>query len=120
MMIRSWLILLVALAPIAFAETARYDRSEIDVDEILIENTTIITGRIRSIDLGEGSAIVSGFKYHFGSSSGIDRSLVKMLHQDFGAVEMLQVNMFVEVYYVQESERRVAKLIIQTEDGDEF
>ena len=119
-MIRKWLILLVALAPIAFAENSQSDRSEMDVDEILIENTTIVTGRIRSIDLSEGSTIVSGFKYHFSSSRGIDRSVVKMLHQDFGAVEMLQVNMFVEVYYVQESGRRVAKLIIQTEDGEEF
>ena len=91
-----------------------------NVDVTFVEITTIITGRIRAIDLSEGSAIVSGFKYHFGSSGGIDRSVVKMLHQDFGAVEMLQVNMFVEVYYVQESVRRIAKLIIQIEDGEEF
>ena len=120
MMIKSWLILVLALAPNAFAEDRLFDRNELDVDQMLIENTTIITGRIRSIDLSEGSAIVSGFKYHFRSSGGIDRSVVKMLHQDFGAVEMLQVNMFVEIYYVQESGRRVAKLIIQTEDGEEF
>jgi hypothetical protein len=120
MMIRSLLIVLVALSPIAFAEDTRYNGSEMNVDVTLIENTTIITGRIRAIDLSESSAIVSGFKYHFGSSHGIDRSIVKMLHQDFGAVEMLRVNMFVEVYYVQESGRRVAKLIIQIEDGEEF
>ena len=120
MMKRKWLILVLALAPIAFAEGQLYDGSELDMDKTIIENTTMITGRIRSINFTEGSAIVSGFKYQFKSSRGIDRSVVKMLHQDFGAVEMLQVNMFVEVYFVQESGRRLAKLIIQTEDGEEF
>jgi hypothetical protein len=43
-----------------------------------------------------------------------------MLGRDFGAVELLQQNMFVEVYYVQEPGRRLAKLIIQTNSGEEF
>lgn len=118
MMIRRWLTLLLALTPIAYAEDSLYDGS--DMDEILIENATIVTGRIRSIDLGESSAIISGFEYHLGSSGGIDRCVVKMLGHDFGAVELLQVNMFVEVHYIQESGQRLAKLIIQTDEGEEF
>lgn len=121
MMTRSWLILILATAPIAYAESPLNDSSELDVDEVFIENATIITGRIRSIDFSDRSAIISGFEYYLGSSGGIDRCVVKMLGQDFGAVELLQVNMFVEVHYIQESgRRRLAKLIIQTDDGEEF
>jgi hypothetical protein len=122
MMTRSWLILILALAlaPIAYAEGPVYDSSELDLDEIFIENATMITGRIRSIDLSDRSAIISGFEYHLGSSGGTDRCIVKMLGLDFGSVELLQANMFVEVYYLQESGRRLAKLIIQTDDGEEF
>lgn len=120
-MTRSWLILILATAPIAYAEGPLYDASELDVDEVLIENATIITGRIRSIDLSDRNAIISGFEYHLGSSGGTDRCIVKMLGLDFGSVELLQVNMFVEVHYIQESgRRRLAKLIIQTDDGEEF
>ena len=108
------------MAPIAYAEGPVNDSGELDVDEILIENATMITGRIRSIDLSDRSAIISGFEYHLGSSGGTDRCIVKMLGLDFGSVELLQANMFVEVYYIQESGRRLAKLIIQTEDGEEF
>ena len=120
MMTRSWLILLTLTAPIAYAEGPLYDGSELDVDEVLVENATMITGRIRSIDLGERSAIISGFEYHLGSSGGLDRSVVRMLGLDFGSVELLQENMFVEVYYIRESGRRLAKLIIQTDEGEEF
>ena len=118
MMIRRWLTLLLALTPIAYAEDSLYDGS--DMDEILIENATMDTGIIRSINLGESSAIISGFEYHLGSSGGIDRCVVKMLGHDFGAVELLQVNMFVEVHYIQDSGQRLAKLIIQTDEGEEF
>jgi hypothetical protein len=120
MMTRSWLILLILTAPIAYAEGPLYDGSALDVDEVLIENATMITGRIRSIDLSGRNAIISGFEYHLGSSGGIDRCVVRMLGLDFGSVELLQVDMFVEVHYVRESGRNVAKLIIQTEDGEEF
>ena len=117
---RSWLILILLTAPVAYAEGPLYDGSELDVDEVLIENATMITGRIRSIDLSERSAIVSGFEYYLGSSGGIDRCAVRMLGLDFGSVELLQENMFVKVYYIQESRRRLAKLIIQTDEGEEF
>ena len=120
MMTRSWLILLILTAPIAYAEGPLNDGSELDVDEVLVENATMITGRIRSIDLGERSAIISGFEYHLGSSGGLDRCVVRMLGLDFGSVELLQENMFVEVYYIRESGRRLAKLIIQTDEGEEF
>ena len=120
MMTRSWLILLLLTAPFAYAEGPVYDSSELDVGEILIENSTMITGRIRSIDLSDRNTIISGFEYHLGSSGGTDRCIVKMLGLDFGSVELLQVNMFVEVYYIQESGRRLAKLIIQTDEGEEF
>lgn len=125
-MIKICSILFLALAPYAHAEDPEYDSnpvsdgSEVDVNEIFIENATMVTGKIRSIDFAEGSTIISGFRYHFGSATGIDRSVVRMLNRDFGAVELLQVNMFVKVYYVQEPGRRLAKLIIQIDAGEEF
>jgi hypothetical protein len=125
-MIRICSILFLVLVPFAHAEDPEYDSypvsdgSEVDVNEIFIENATMVTGKIRSIDFAEGSTIISGFKYHFGSATGVDRCAVRMLNRDFGAVELLQVNMFVKVYYVQEPGRRLAKLIIQTDAGEEF
>ena len=125
-MIRIYSIFLLTLAPIGYAEDLEYgsysdfDVRVVDVNEVLIADATMVTGRIRSIDLSEGSTIVSGFTYHFGSATGSDRCVVKMLGQDFGAVELLQENMFVKVYYVQEPGRRLAKLIIQTNAGEEF
>jgi hypothetical protein len=121
-MIRICLILLLTLAPIGYAEDLEYD-STIDnatIDNATIDNATMVTGRIRSIDFSEGSTIVSGFTYHFGSAAGTNRCVVRMLGRDFGAVELLQENMFVKVYYVQDSGRRLAKLIVQTNAGEEF
>jgi hypothetical protein len=135
-MIRICSILLLTLVPIVYAENLEYDSypvsdvSVVDVNEVFIEDATIdgatienaimVTGRIRSIDFSEGSTIVSGFTYHFGSAGGSNRCVVRMLGRDFGAVELLQENMFVKVYYVQEPGRRLAKLIIQTNAGEEF
>jgi hypothetical protein len=125
-MVRICLILLLTLVPIGYAEDLEYDSypvsgaSVVDVNEVFIENATMVTGRIRSIDFSEGSTIVSGFTYHFGSASGGNRCVVRMLGRDFGAVELLQENMFVKVYYVQEPGRRLAKLIIQTNAGEEY
>jgi hypothetical protein len=135
-MIRICLILLLTLAPTGYAEDLEYDsypvsdNSVVDRNEILTEDATIhdatirdatiVTGRIRSIDLSEGSTIISGFTYHFGSAAGTNRCVVRMLGRDFGAVELLQENMFVKVYYVQDSGRRLAKLIVQTNAGEEF
>ena len=93
-------------------------KSRVGIDEGAVGG--VITGRIRSIEFNERSAIISGFKYYLGSAGGLDRCIVKMLGQDFGVVELLQVNMFVEVHYIQESGRRFAKLIIQTDEGEEF
>ena len=125
-MIRICSVLFLTLVPFAHAEYREYDSypvsdgSELDVDEVHIDNATMVTGKIRSIDFAENSTIISGFKYHLGSATGIDRCVVRMLNRDFGAVELLQDNMFVKVYYVQEPGRRLAKLIIQTDAGEEF
>jgi hypothetical protein len=140
-MMRICLILFLALVSFAHAEGLEYDSypvsdgNEVDVNEVLIakaliesaliesaliESATMVTGKIRSLDFAEDSTIISGFRYHFGSATGIDRCVVRMLNRDFGAVELLQANMFVEVYYVQKPGRRLAKLIIQTDAGEEF
>ena len=89
-MSRSWLMLLLAVAPIAYAANSPYDGGELEVDEVLIPNATMITGRIRSLDFGDRIAVISGFEYHLGSSGGIDRCVVRMLGQGTGAVELLQ------------------------------
>ena len=125
-MIRICSILFLTLASLVYAEDLEYDSypisdgAEVDVNEVLIKNATMVTGKIRSIDLTADSTIISGFRYHFGPATGIDRCVVRMLGRDFGAVELLQVNMFVQVYYVQEPGRRLAKLIIETDAGEEF
>ncbi len=121
-----WIFAFLVMTPFTYAEDPDYDEyfnsedSELETEDGFIENATMITGRIRSIDLSDRSVIISGYKYEFGPPTGVDRVVVKMLGRDFGAVELLQADMFVQVYFVQEPQRRLAKLIIQTEDGDEF
>lgn len=125
MTMRIWLILL-ALVPVVYAEDQDFDAKfgsaggTPDADEILIENGTMVTGKVRSIDLAARNIIISGYEYDLGSAAGTDRCVVKMLGRDVGAVELLAENMFVQVYYIQETERRLARLIIQTEAGEEF
>jgi hypothetical protein len=120
MMIRIWIILLLAVPPIALAAKQDNEGSELDEYLAQVENTSRITGRIRELDLSTRNAVISGYNYHLGSMEGLSRCAVKVLGKEFGAVEMLQVGMFVEVHYVRESGRNFAKLIIQTEDGEEF
>ena len=120
MMIRIWLMLLLAVSPIAFAAEPVNEGNELDDYLAQVENTSRITGRIRTLDLSTRNAVISGYNYYLGSVEGLDRCAVKVLGKEFGAVELLEVNMFVEVHYVRESGRNLAKLIIQTEDGEEF
>jgi hypothetical protein len=120
MMIRIWLILLLAVSPIALAAEQVNEGSELDEYLPQVENTSKTTGRVHALDLSTRNAVISGYNYHLGSMEGLDRCAVKVLGKEFGAVELLQVGMFVEVHYVREPGRNSAKLIIQTEDGEEF
>jgi hypothetical protein len=120
MMIRIWLILLLAVSPFALAAEQDNEGSEPNGYLARVENTSRTTGRIRELDLSTRNAVISGYNYHLGSVEGLDRCAVKVLGKEVGAVEMLQVGMFVEVHYVREPGRNSAKLIIQTEDGEEF
>ena len=106
MLVRIWVVLLLVLAPGICAQ-------ELELDPRLIENTTMVSGEIQSIDLAGRTAIISGTRYHFGPSSGGVE--VHMLGRDFGAVELLQQDMLVDVYYIRESDSRQAKLIVQVE-----
>ena len=77
-------------------------------------------GRIQEIDLGNRSIVVSGFKYLLGPSTLADAVEVRMLGVEYGSVEMLQVNMFVEVTFVPAPEYRIAKELQHIEAQEEF
>lgn len=59
------------------------------------------TGIIRDINLSERQAIISGYKYYFGSTVYGDASDVRMYGSEFGAFEMLKVGMKVRVRYAE-------------------
>ena len=115
-MIRFSMLILLTLTAFAYADDPDFG---LDVDEEYVEGATIVTGKIRSIDLSSRTVEISGFRYQF-ETTGMDRVMVKLVGRDFGAVELLRPGMFVEVYFIQEPDRRVAKLMLQQETGEEF
>jgi hypothetical protein len=107
MLVRNWIAVLSLLASGVYAE-------DLEPDPRLIENTTMISGEIQSINLADRSAIISGTRYHFGPLSG--GVVVHMLGRNFGAVELLQTGMSVRVFYIKNFGGRQAKLILQVEE----
>lgn len=60
-------------------------------------------GVIRKINLAERTAVISGYKYTFGNSSGFNQPTVKLLNSNYGALELLEVGMKVQFHFVVES-----------------
>jgi len=80
----------------------------------------ITEGQIRSIDLENRTAIISGFIYHFGPSTDAKPLQVRMLGKDYGSLEMLKVDMHVEIIYIQEDQHRVGKKLTQINESEEM
>jgi len=57
-------------------------------------------GVIRSIDWSTRTAVISGYRYTFGHSSGLDQPPVELLQTRRGVYEMLQVGMKVQFHFV--------------------
>jgi len=73
--------------------------SAADNEKRLYTRTT--TGVIRDINLSKRQAIVSGYKYYFGSPVYGDAADVDMYDADFGSLEMLKVGMKVFIRYAE-------------------
>ena len=70
---------------------------QIDYDDL---NWVEKEGVIRKIDLASRTAVISGYKYTFGSASGLNQPTVKLLNSNYGALELLEVGMKVQFHFV--------------------
>ena len=74
-------------------------------------------GIIRSIDLQSRTAIISGFKYAFGSVEDGRTAEVKLYGSEYGALELLKVGMKVKVVYGEFGFMRVVLRLQQLADN---
>ncbi len=75
--------------------------------------TRATTGVIRSINLAERQAIISGYKYYFGSPIYGDSADVNMYGSEYGSLEMLEVGMNVHVRYAEYGNIRLVRELRQ-------
>ena len=80
----------------------------------------IESGKIQKIDIIERTIVVSGVKYFYGPESSNNPLRVRMYGVKYGAVGLLKVGMFVEVYYLQSPTYRIAKAMTQTKAREQF
>ncbi|MBD3647331.1 MAG: hypothetical protein HUJ31_07770 [Pseudomonadales bacterium] len=74
------------------------------------------TGVIRSINLSEREAIISGYKYYFGSPVYNDAADVDMYGSQYGSFEMLRVGMKVYIRYAEYGNIRYVVQLQQLSD----
>ncbi len=69
-------------------------------------------GVIHSISIGDRTAVISGYRYTFGHSSGQDQPGIELSGRDHGAFQMLRTGMKVRFHFVAvpNSYRRVLYL----------
>jgi hypothetical protein len=68
-------------------------------------------GVIRSINLADRTAIITGFRYYFGSSSGYQMADIELLNQSTAVFEMLAVGMKVQFHFTSDKPwRRILRL----------
>ncbi|MGB1686577.1 MAG: hypothetical protein ACPHE0_08940 [Pseudomonadales bacterium] len=92
------LILLLSLLALATAARAAEEWAEKD-------------GVVREIDLANRTAIISGFRYYFGTSFGYQTPEIELLLYPRGSFEMLQVGMKVQFHYTpRKPYRRILRL----------
>lgn len=76
-------------------------------------------GFIRSINIADRTAVISGYRYTFGHSSGQDQPIIELSGRDHGAFQMLRTGMKVRFHFVAvpDSYRRILYLrYLQAED----
>ena len=81
-------------------------------------NARIKYGIVRSINLDDRTAIISGFKYAFGAVEKGWTAEVKMYRSDFGALELLRPGMKVKVQYGEFGVIRVLLRLEQLADSE--
>ena len=92
------LILLLSLLALAASARAAEEWAEKD-------------GVVREIDLANRTAIISGFRYYFGTSFGYQTPEIELLLYPRGSFEMLQVGMKVQFHYTpRKPYRRILRL----------
>ena len=92
------LILLLSLLALAASARAAEEWAEKD-------------GVVREIDLANRTAIISGFRYYFGTSFGYQTPEIELLLYPRGSFEMLQVGMKVQSHYTpRKPYRRILRL----------
>ena len=92
------LILLLSLLALAASARAAEEWAEKD-------------GVVREIDLANRTAIISGFRYYFGTSFGYQTPEIELLLYPRGTFEMLQVGMKVQFHYTpRKPYRRILRL----------
>ena len=68
-------------------------------------------GVVREVDLANRTAIISGFRYYFGTSFGFQTPEIELLLYPRGTFEMLQVGMKVQFHYTpRKPYRRILRL----------
>ena len=68
-------------------------------------------GVVREIDFANRTAIISGFRYYFGTSFGYQTPEIELLLYSRGTFEMLQVGMKVQFHYTpRKPYRRILRL----------
>ena len=59
-------------------------------------------GVVREIDLASRTAIISGYRYYFGSSSGYQKPQMELIYYSTAVFEMLEVDMKVQFSYTSD------------------
>jgi len=110
----SCLLVLAIMSQMVVAEEPRFLTNE-EMQGGAAARTT--RGEIETVDLNDRSAIISGYKYYFGSPNDESPVEVKMYKSNYGAFELLQPGMKVEVLYGEEVDGRSAIEVQQLSDN---
>ena len=109
------LMVLALMSQMAVAAELKFLTEE-EMQGAVASRTT--RGVIHSVDLAERTAIISGYKYDFGSPNEQMFVEVKMYNSAYGAFELLQPGMKVEIVYNDNGTERMAIEVQQLSDID--
>jgi hypothetical protein len=103
------------MSQMVVAEEPRFLTEEEMQDGTAVRTTR---GEIETVDLNDRSAIISGYIYDFGSPNEESPVVVKMYRSNYGAFELLQPGMKVEILYGEELDGRSAIEVQQLSDNE--
>lgn len=83
-------LLALILMPVTFGQHIDYDHL----------NWVEKEGVIRSINLVDRTAVISGYRYTFGHVSGLNQPTIELVGGTQGALELLKVGMKVQFHFV--------------------